>query len=139
MLWVPAPEAFLFSPREAAEDRRQVRHAARVTPMNEGNKPGSKHTARPKRAPGDMYDRRAFARCIARAIDQVNRDRKKADLPLLRRFSPYEARHGAATRIRAAVNLDAVQSVLGHSRVDMADHYAKLSGDLAADVMSRLG
>ena len=24
-------------------------------------------------------------------------------------------------------------------RVDMADHYAKLSGDLAADVMSRLG
>ncbi|MBW7866545.1 MAG: site-specific integrase [Candidatus Hydrogenedentes bacterium] len=131
--------AYLFSPREAFQESLDKRHEARVTPMSCGNRPGSNRAATPKRQPGDHYEHAAFRRCIARAIEQVNAERKAAKLDPLRNFCPYEARHGAATRIRQEGTLDMVQAVLGHAKIDMSAHYAQLNDALAEAVMKRMG
>lgn len=143
------PDAFLFSPAESYQQTLDKRKAARVTPLSCGNIPGSNRTNTPKTEPGDRYDRTSFRRCITRAIDKINRERKKQNadperadlpkLPLLRQFCPYEARHGAATRIRAAAGLDAAAAVLGHAKISMSEHYAMIDDELAAEVMRRIG
>ena len=46
-------DSFCFSPAEAEKQRLAELHAARVTPMNCGNKPGSNKVRHPKRRPGD--------------------------------------------------------------------------------------
>lgn len=133
-------DEFLFSPAESYAETLRKRHEARTTPLSCGNVPGSNRTAHPKRSPGEVYEHAAFCRCITRAIERVNADRKaRGEKDMLRRFTPYEARHGAATRIRAAMDLDAVQSVLGHAKVDMSAHYAHLHEGVASEVMRRLG
>jgi hypothetical protein len=48
---------------------RRRKHAARVTPMNEGNKPGSNVKRRPRHRPGETYQRTSYARAIRRACE----------------------------------------------------------------------
>jgi integrase len=144
-----ADDAYLFSPAESTKETVDRRHEARVTPDKYGNNIGTNRVKRPKVVPGDHYEHAAFRRCLARAVSYVNRDRKEknverkaegvTEIPLLRQFCPYEARHSAAVRIREAASLDAVQAVLGHSKIDMSAHYAKLNGDLAAAIMAKIG
>jgi integrase len=64
-------QAFIFSPVAAEAERRAEQHEKRKTPMNQGNKPGSNRTRRPKRAPGDRYDVASYRRAIARACEQA--------------------------------------------------------------------
>ena len=71
-----AAEAFCFSPAEAAKKMREVRHAARKTPLSCGNRPGTNRKRRPKRQPGDRYMKDSYRRAITRAVAQANRARE---------------------------------------------------------------
>lgn len=74
----PDLSAPLFSPAEAERQRRRARHAARTTPLNQGNRPGygdatrgDAAPARPARPPGDNYTVASYRRAIQRACEKA--------------------------------------------------------------------
>ncbi len=67
--------------------------------------------------------------CIIRACD-------KARVP---RWTPYQLRHTAATRIREQYGLEAAQVILGHARADVTQIYAARNEKLAVEVAQKVG
>ena len=133
----------VFSPRESADDRRAARTAARVTPPEQGNRPGTNVKSRPQRAPRDGFSVQAYGRAILRACDlafplppELGRSvGAKTGLESVKawrtrlgpeqwlrverwmqdhRFSPNQLRHSAATALRAKYGIDVAQTFLGH-------------------------
>lgn len=157
----------LFSPREAEAWRRGRQHAARATPINQGNRPGygtstREGTRRKRREPGDAYTVASYRRCIdyacAKAFphpelerlggesnaDHESRIGNAGRAALLawrkaQRFHPHQSRHTAATRIAKAFRLEVAQAVLGHKHRATTERYAALADDLAREAMERAG
>ena len=140
-----ASEDFCFSAAEAEKRRLEERHGARKTSLSCGNRPGSNRVKHPRKSPGDHHTRDSYRRAIHNAVNAINRERRKAaeeagvEPELLPLWSPNRLRHSAATRIRAAYGLEAVQSVLGHASMATSQIYAEKSADLAKRVALRIG
>lgn len=112
------PEAHCFSPAESAQWHRDQRTANRITPHRPGrNAVGTNRKANPKSGPGAAYKPQGYRQAIQRAA-------KKAKVS---RWFPYQMRHLAATAVRDALGVESAQSLLGHSRASMTEHYAKQS------------
>ncbi len=127
--WLKAdPDAALFSPRDWMARRQAERRAARKTPMTPSQR-ARRPKARPKREPGERYDRVSYGQAIARAC-------RKAGVPS---WGPNRLRHSVATRIRREFGLEAAQVVLGHSRADVTQIYAEADTAQAVEVMRRIG
>ena len=86
-------------------------------------------TRRRGKTPGQRYTKNNYHRAISLAC-------KKAGIP---HWAPNQLRHAAATEIRDDYDLEAVQVVLGHSSIKMAEHYAKKNMEKAAAVMREVG
>jgi len=113
-----APDAYCFSPAESKKWYQEQRSAKRVTPLSCGDRPGSKPVKEnPMRAAGDKFTKDTYRRAIERAA-------KKAKVP---HWHPYQLRHLVATTVREALDVESAQALLGHSRPQMTEHYAKLS------------
>jgi integrase len=68
----PDLRAFIFSPADAAEARRQLRHEQRRTPTNCGNAPAvESEDVERDREPGDHYTPTSYRRAIARACAEA--------------------------------------------------------------------
>lgn len=67
----PDIAAYLFDPVEAERDRRAEQRRIRVTPMNEGNRPGSNRKQKPAWRPGDHYTVASYRRAIDRGCDDA--------------------------------------------------------------------
>lgn len=124
-----AAEAFCFQPQDSEAKRQAARHAARVTPTNAGNKPGSNRVRRPRRKPGAEYTVDSYRRAIHRACD-------KAGIP---RWSPNRLRHAAATEVRSRFGLEAAQIVLGHSQAAVTQIYAARDHEKGREVARAIG
>lgn len=159
----PDLSAPLFSPADAEAERLADLHAKRKTPLNQGNKPGSKRRRRPKRKPGDRYDVASYRRAIARACDRAfpppaplaRRDgetleawrarltpQQRKDLAAWRRehrWHPHQLRHTAGTRFRRDYGLEAAQVLLGHKTLTVTQVYAEANVKEAQRVMSEVG
>ena len=122
-------KASCFQPRDSEAKRRAAQHAARVVPIQYGNRPGTHRTAKPKRKAGDGYSVDSYRRAIHRACD----------LAKLGRWSPNRLRHAAATEIRRRFGLEAAQVTLGHSKADVTQVYAERDYSLAANVARQIG
>lgn len=118
-----------FSPIEASKQRKEEKHAARVTPLSCGNVPGSKQTKKPKRAPGNFYVTTSYARAIAYAC-------KKAGIEV---WGPNRLRHSLATSVRKSDGLEAAAVILGHSEVGVTQVYAEQDRAKAIEVVRRIG
>ena len=70
-------EVFCFSPKDSEKKRLAKRHADRKTPLSCGNRPGNNRVRRPKRSAGDRYDSAAYRRAVTRAVNKINRERKR--------------------------------------------------------------
>ncbi|MFG0329600.1 MAG: tyrosine-type recombinase/integrase [Phycisphaerales bacterium] len=66
-----AVDAFMFSPADAEAERLEARHTERDTPLNEGNRPGSNRSKRPRWTPGESYTVESYRRAIVRACEQA--------------------------------------------------------------------
>jgi integrase len=119
-----------------------------VTPLNQGNVPGSVRKAKPTREAGERYSRDSYRRAIQRAIKAVNKKRLKEakknriperDVELLRMWSPNRLRHSAGTEIRRRYGLEAAQVVLGHAQADITQVYAERDLELARRVIREVG
>lgn len=124
------PDAYLFRPADAMSEMRQQRAASRVTPMGQGNGPGTHRSPDPRRLPRECYDVASYRRAIWRACDRAG----------VARWSPHQLRHSFATRMRQRVGLEAAQLALGHSSARVTDAvYAERSVKLIRDAIERIG
>jgi integrase len=122
--------AYLFCPQDATRERNEKRRAERKTPLYPSHVrlQTYKRKRRPRRAPGDHYTARAYARAIARAC-------RKAGVP---EWGPNRLRHSRATELRG-FGLDVVKTILGHSKVETSQVYAEKDMLAAIELVSRIG
>jgi integrase len=121
-----------FSPTESEAQRLAAKHAARVTPLSCGNKPGSRRVNRtraPKNPPSDRFSTGTYGRAIKNSC--VRADQKH--------WTPHQLRHTAATEIRKQFGLEAAQVILGHSEMNVTQIYAEKNRALAIKVARKIG
>jgi integrase len=123
----PDLSAYLFSPREAMEERRARLRRNRKTRVQPSQQNRAKH--RPRKQPGNAYTVESYRRAIAYGC-------ARAGVP---KWHPHQLRHNAATRLRKEFGLDVARAVLGHASPVVTEVYAELDGAKAADAMERIG
>jgi integrase len=138
------PAAYIFSPRDADAERREKLHAARLTPLSCGNRPGSNLKRRPKRSPGEAYTTTAYGTAIARACDKADTWAKGGVVianheRILPRWHPHQLRHTAATEIRKRFGIEGAQNVLGHATLKMTELYAEKNSEAASQIAAAIG
>jgi integrase len=145
---------YLFSPRDAAEERNEERRRGRVTPMTP-SQAARKRAAAPKRMPGACYGRSAYLNAIWKGCDKAFPHPTSQDGPegsfttkdaiewfrwrRAHRWHPNQLRHALATEVRARFGLEAAQAVLGHARADVTQVYAERDLGKAVEVMRQIG
>lgn len=73
--------------------------------------------------------RNGYRRAVTRACEVAKIDR----------WVPHQLRHTAAEAVRQQFGLEHCQSVLGHSKADMTEHYAKAGSEKAREVALKIG
>lgn len=127
-----APDACCFSPREAHEQRRAIKAAARVTPPNQGNRRGYTDRARKglkSYEVAESYTTATYGRAIKYACKQAE----------VESWAPNQLRHTRSTEIRKTHGLEASQVILGHSKCDVTQVYAEANRELAIKVAKKSG
>lgn len=137
--------ACIFSPIRSENERREMMHTSRQTPLSCGNKPGSNRKRHPKWGAKAKYSTGTFAAAIAYAcrrafpapdglegddLKQWHRDHK---------WTPHQLRHGFATEVRRSFGLEASQVSLGHASASITEIYAERDQRLALEVASKIG
>ena len=134
----------LFSPAEAETERLAQLHAARKTPLNCGNVPGSNRRAQPLRQAGEAYTVDTYRRAIARACDRANAWAKGGvvmgnDERLIPHWHPHQLRHTAATELRKQFGIEAARIILGHRSARITEIYAEVDVGRAREIMRQIG
>jgi integrase len=104
-----------FSPAESAQWYRDQRTAKCKTKRDQGNTIGTNRKANPKKQPGSMFKKDSFNQAVRRACEKAG----------VKRWTPYQLRHLAATELRRLAGLDGAQQLLGHSHSATTEIYAK--------------
>jgi integrase len=157
------PVECCFRPVDSESARRAEQHAARKTPIGDGNRPGTNRKRRPKRSAGDRYDVDSYRRAIERGCDRafpppapVARAKGETTVQWRKRltvtgkqilaehfrkyrWTPNRLRHAAATKIREQYGSEAAQTVLGHVNLSTTELYAEKDYALAARVAREVG
>jgi len=113
------PEAFLFSPNEALEERRLKLRALRKTIVQPSQR--NRRRPAPKRKPGKKYTAQSYGRAVLRAC-------RRAGVP---HWHPHQLRHTRGTEVRKVYNLEGAQVALGHSHAKITEVYAERDHALA--------
>lgn len=127
-----AVDAFLFSPREAEQERKaaglpQMKRRKRANPRRPDQKPNPTKTERKVR---ERYDGQTYRRAITRAC-------KAAGVP---EWSPNQLRHNAATKLRHEHGIDLAQTILGHRLgSSVTEIYAEANEAKAQEVVLMIG
>jgi len=156
-------QAYCFCPTEAVDEWRREAFKNRITPLSQGNGPGTNRKESPKWRPGERYKTDTYRCAIARACDRafpppfplakrcdetVIKWRKrltkvyKVELLAWRkahRWHPHQLRHAYATHVRKDFGLEVAQILLGHSKADVTQIYAERDMDRAAKVAASIG
>lgn len=122
-------DSYLFSPKEAEEERRRKLHEQRITPLSCGNKPGSNKKKNPGRVLSDQYTVASYRRAITRGCEH-------AGVP---KWHPHQLRHNAATYLRKEFGLEVARIILGHKTAAITEVYAELDQGKAIEVMGEIG
>lgn len=121
------PDAFLFSPRDAARDRAFERRRNRRTPLSPSQR---RRDAAPKtRRYNDFYTENLYCKIIAAAAARAG----------VERWAPNRLRRLYATEVRAKFGLEAAQIMLGHARADVTQIYAERDFQKAALIAAEIG
>jgi integrase len=151
-------EGYCFSPADAVRKLRESRTQTRVTPLGQGNRPGTNRRRSPLRSAGSCYTSLTYGRAIARACEVafgmpehlrkigpgndpeiVQRRRAATEWRVKHCWHANQLRHSVATQVRREFGLEAAQCVLGHSRADITQIYAERDMNSAAEVAAQIG
>lgn len=160
---LPDLSAFVFSPSRADAERRAARSERRVTPMNQGNRPGSRGKTERVTPPGEHYTTDTYRRAIEYATRQAFPDppelarQPNESTPAMRlrlgpaqwaayvahrkahHWHPHQLRHTFATIVANQFSQEHAQRSLGHASIKATAIYAKLSLDKAKEVQRAIG
>ena len=103
----------IFQPAVAVRAMYEKRFAGRKTPMGQGNRAGTNRKAHPMITPGERYNASSFNNAVKRGCKRAG----------VERFTPYDLRRSAATRVRAKLSKEAAKLLLGHVSIDTTDMY----------------
>ncbi len=155
------PDAPIFSPRRAREERFEQMRANRKSKVQPSQE--SRKKAKPKRMPMERYIPEAISHAVAVACDKAFpppapiarqegepaskwstrlTEEEQAELrewQQRHRWHPYQLRHSYATKVRKDHGLEAAQVLLGHSRADVTQIYAERNEALAVAVAAKIG
>ncbi len=138
-------DAYCFSPADSEAKRRAERHAARITPLSCGDRPGTNVKASPLRTVGDHYTKDSYGRAVARACELAWPAPNGLDTEARRkwnaehRWSPNRLRHSYATEVRKQFGLEAAQVTLGHATCSVTQVYAERDFEKGAAVARQIG
>ena len=130
--------AHCFSPQESEVKRNAGRRETRKTPLtpSQAARKPKRHPRRPK---GDKYTKDSYRRCISRAVELANEERRQAGLDPLQDWHPNQLRHSLGTDVRKRFGLEAAQVVLGHSKANTTEIYAARDLQKAMEVARQVG
>lgn len=138
-------DAYCFSPADSEAKRRAEQFAARVTPLNQGDRPGTNVKDSPLRSVGDRYTKDSYGRAVARACElawpapeESDREARKK-WNAAHRWSPNRLRHSYATEVRKQFGLEAAQVTLGHATCSVTQVYAERDFEKGAAVARQIG
>ena len=103
----------IFRPADALREMRERRFANRETPITQGNRADTNRKVDPMIKPGEMYTVNSLYTAVRRACERAG----------VERFTPYDLRRTAATRVRAALGKEGAKLFLGHVSTDTTDIY----------------
>jgi integrase len=106
-------KACIFNPAESLQEVVDRRSNARKTPLSCGNRPGTNRKDHPMIKPGEEYTSRSLRAALKRACKRAG----------VERFTPYDLRRSAATRIRSKLGKEAAKLILGHVSTDTTEIY----------------
>jgi integrase len=137
-------DAYLFSPAEAAAERRRLRHVKRKTPAGYGNGVGTNVVHSPKRRAGDKYSVDSYRRAVERGCEKADKWAKGGriignDETAIQGWHPHRLRHNAATAIRKKHGAEAAKLVLGVKNLDVAELYAERDEGVVRRIISEVG
>ena len=140
-----AEDAYCFSPVEADKQRRQKLTAQRKTPLCCGNRVGTNRTNDPKRTAGNQYDSKSYRKAVQYAITACNKVRRAeaksagAEPDLVPKWTPYQLRHTAGTKVRKEMGYECAGAALGHTNMSATAIYAERNQGLADEAAKRFG
>jgi integrase len=106
-------KACIFNPAESLKEVVDRRSNARKTPLSCGNRSGTNRKEHPMIKPGEEYTSRSLRAALKRACRRAG----------VERFTPYDLRRSAATRIRSKLGKEAAKLILGHVSTDTTEIY----------------
>ena len=140
------PAVYLFNPIDAEAERRAKLSKERVTPLSQGNRPGSSRKAKPIKQPGERYTPMTYYRAVIRGCDAANPPPPEmtdpAELKEWRkshRFHVHQIRHTLATELRKEYGVEGAQVVLGHRTLTATQIYAEQNTEAAQRIMAAVG
>jgi integrase len=139
-------QAYVFSPAQAERERLEQRHAARKTPPNQGNRPGTNRKAKPRRKPGTVFNTQSYGRAIKNACRRAWPAPKELTEAKVRQWhaehlwTANRLRHSFATQVRRDHGVDLAGALLGHASASTVTAvYAERDMQQAAAVALRIG
>jgi integrase len=118
-----APDAAVFSPRTAQEERNTDRRANRKTRRTPSHKTSDEGRATKSCRYAEFYNRISYRQAVEYAIAKGNKvlpeDQK------IPHWTVYALRNSAATNLEAEIGLDEAQAQLGHTSANMTRRYSK--------------
>lgn len=127
------PDTPIFSPKESEQQRRAALHKNRVTPIHQGNKPGTNKKENPICRPGDMYTPGSYYSAVTRAIKRAQKEHPELD-----HWFPYQLRHSHGTKVGDEFGIEAASASLGND-IPSAKVYAERNDGLAIAAAKRFG
>lgn len=119
---------YCFSPAESAQWHRDQRTTNRTTPRSCGNRVGTNRKKNPKRTPGVKFNKDSLNAAVKRACEKAK----------VKRWTPYQIRHLAATNVADAMGIDGARALLGHTGEAMTRRYVHQKQDEAKAVEAAL-
>lgn len=123
------PDAPLFSPRQAREERYAAMRAARRSKVTPSQVCRKKAAPNPRAMPAAAYSAHSYARAVERAARRAG----------VAHWHTNQLRHTHATAVRKRFGLEGAQVALGHSRADVTQVYAERDDELAERVAREVG
>jgi len=118
-----APEAAVFSPRTAMQERNTEKRANRKTKISPSQAARDKARATKPPRYSEFYNRDSYRNAIEHAIAKGNKILPGGEK--IPHWFPYQLRHAAATAAELAHSDAEAQALLGHRTVNMTKRYSK--------------
>jgi integrase len=121
--------SYLFTPREAVEERMAERRRLREATGRGARKNRKGRTRAPGRPRGERYTTKTYHHAVQYGCKRAG----------VMAWHPHRLRHNAAAWLRREFGVEVARVILGHGRLETTEIYAEADRDKALTAMERVG